>query len=294
MKAGYLQFNPTFGEPDKNISRITELISDEDFDLLVIPELANSGYLFSSKDELHELAELIPGKFCNFLQQVCSDRNCCIVSGICEKISKKFYNSAILVHPDSHIDTYRKIHLFNEEKLWFSPGDRPPEVFTVDLRRVQTESQLHGNPKSETDLRGAKGRSNPKDETQVRIGLMVCFDWRFPETARTLALKGAEIICHPSNLVMPHCQDAMVIRALENQVFTITANRIGKDVKPDKELAFTGRSIICSPKGDVIHIGSEDREECYITEIDPRRALDKSVTKYNNVFDDRREDLYYK
>jgi predicted amidohydrolase len=268
MKAGYLQFKPVFGEPDKNISRIAGLISGNDFDLLVIPELANSGYLFSSKDELHELAELIPGKFCNFLQQVCSDRNCYIVSGICENISKKFYNSAILVHPDGHIDTYRKIHLFNEEKLWFSPGDRPPEVYTI-------------------------GRNSFR-HPEVHIGMMVCFDWRFPETARTLALKGAQIICHPSNLVMPHCQDAMVIRALENQVFTITANRIGKDVKQGKELAFTGKSIICNPKGDVMYIGSEDREECYIAEIDPALALDKVVTKYNNVFDDRREDLYYK
>jgi len=162
------------------------------------------------------------------------------------------------------------------------------------------------------DLRGGERRSNP---VNVKIGMMVCFDWRFPETARTLALKGAQIICHPSNLVMAHCQDAMVIRALENQVFTITANRIGKDIKRQnsplpkgeersgggciissdcKELTFTGRSIMVNPKGDVIHIAPEDKEECYITDIDPVLALDKMVTKYNNIFEDRRVELYFK
>jgi len=273
MKVGYLQFKPVFGEPDKNISRIADLIQNKEFDLLVLPELANSGYLFSSKEELHELAEQIPGKFCNFLQQICTERKCYIVSGICENFSKKFYNSGILVHPGGHIDIYHKIHLFYEEKLWFSPGNEPPGVY-----RIVTPSP----------------GGDAVDKVSVCIGMMVCFDWRFPETARTLALKGAQIICHPSNLVMPQCQDAMAIRALENRVFTITANRIGKDVKPDKELAFTGKSIICSPMGEVIHMGAEDTEECYVTEIDPVLALDKLVTKYNDAFADRREELYYK
>jgi predicted amidohydrolase len=266
MRAGFLQFEPVFGEPKKNISRIKRLISSnppQAGDLIVIPELANSGYLFSTKEELRQLSEEIPnGQFCNFLKKLCSDANCYIVSGICEKSKDKYYNSSVLVHPDGHINTYRKLHLFHEEKLWFTPGDLPLEVFDLS-------------------------------PFNVKVGMMVCFDWRFPEITRTLALKGAQIICHPANLVMPHCQDAMVIRALENQVFTITANRIGKDVKKNKELVFTGRSIMVNPKGEVIHIAPEDREECFISEINPALALDKMVTEYNNIFEDRREEMYF-
>ncbi|MGH2575769.1 MAG: nitrilase-related carbon-nitrogen hydrolase [Ignavibacteria bacterium] len=267
MKAGYLQFKPEFGKPKENISRIEELIADKNFDLLVLPELPNSGYLFSSEDELKELSEEIPdGEFCKSLKKLCSAKDCFIVSGICEKSNGKFYNSAVLVYPDGNINVYRKLHLFFEEKLWFAPGDTPLVVYEISNSNVRN----------------------------VKIGIMVCFDWRFPEITRTLALKGAQIICHPSNLVMPHCQDAMVIRALENQVFTITANRIGKDIKRDKELSFTGKSIIVSPNGDILHIGSEDTEECFITEIDPDIALNKMITEYNNIFEDRREELYFK
>lgn len=285
MKAGFLQFEPAFGEPDKNISRIEKLISGENFDLIVIPELANSGYLFSDEEELQTLSEEIPGgRFCGFLRDMCADKNCYIVSGICERAGDKIYNSAILVHPDGHIDTYRKIHLFYEEKMWFTPGDQPPEVYNLNFPPFEG-----GEGDDNADSRAQQ--SNP---INVKVGIMVCFDWRFPEIARTLALKGAQIICHPSNLVMAHCQDAMVIRALENQVFTITANRIGEDVRKDKRLAFTGRSIMVKPNGDVIHIATEDKEEFFITKIDPALALDKSVTKYNNIFEDRREELYFK
>lgn len=266
MKAGFIQFAPAFGDPDKNISNIEKLISENPpgaDSLIVLPELSNSGYLFSSRDELEELSEQIPGKYCRLLQEICFEKKCYIVSGICEKLSKKFYNSAVLIHPEGNINIYRKIHLFYEEKMWFSPGNASPEVYNLE-------------------------------SINVRIGMMVCFDWRFPETARTLALKGAQIICHPSNLVMAHCQDAMVIRALENQVFTITANRTGKDIKKDKQLSFTGRSIMVNPKGDVIYTASEDKDEYFITEINPELALDKMVTQYNNIFEDRREELYFK
>ena len=87
---------------------------------------------------------------------------------------------------------------------------------------------------------------------------MICFDWVIPEAARTLALKGAQIICHPSNLVMPYCQKAMYARAVENHVFIITPNRIGKDENSGKEVSFTGGSIILNPKGDYLAEGNKE------------------------------------
>ena len=265
MNAGYLQFNPEFGNPNANISKIEELASPKDFDLLVLPELANSGYLFASNDELEELSdEISAGKFCKALQNIARSKNAYIVSGICEKAGNDFYNSSILVYPNGEIKTYRKVHLFLDEKKWFKPGDLGLNVYDITSPRFGT----------------------------VKIGMMICFDWIFPEAARTLALKGAQIICHPSNLVLQYCQQAMFARALENHIYTITANRTGKDVNGGKELSFTGASVIVDPKGTYLHKGSDNNEECVIIEIDPSSALDKNITARNNIFDDRREEFY--
>ncbi|MDQ3020390.1 MAG: acyltransferase [Bacteroidota bacterium] len=265
MKVGYLQFQPQFGKPDENISRIEELISDKDFDLLVIPELANSGYLFEDKIELEELSEEIDnGKFCNSLKKICSEKDAYIVSGICESYEENFYNSSVLVCPEGNIFTYRKLHLFDEEKFWFKPGNDFPGVYDIVIKK--------------------------KDK--VKIGMMICFDWIFPETARTLALKGAQIICHPSNLVMSYCQSAMFTRAVENHVFTITANRTGKDIRNKKELSFTGESVIVSPSGEYLCRAGIDKDQVCIVEINPDDALNKNITQNNNLFEDRRKEFY--
>jgi predicted amidohydrolase len=265
MKAGFLQFKPEFGEPEKNIHCIEELVKDKNFDLLVMPELANSGYLFSSVKELQKCSEEIPnGMFCKSLQNISSSKNAFIVSGICEREGDKFYNSSILVYPNGVIKTYRKIHLFNEEKNWFTPGNFPLEVYYIENERVG----------------------------KLKIGMMICFDWAFPETARTLALKGAQILCHPSNLVMKYCQQAMFTRAVENHIFTITANRTGKDINGGKEISFTGVSVMIDPGGNYLARGSENGNECVIVDIDPIDALNKNISPMNNLFEDRREEFY--
>ncbi|MEO6694388.1 MAG: nitrilase-related carbon-nitrogen hydrolase [Ignavibacteria bacterium] len=265
MKVGYLQFKPEFGKPVENISSIRNLISDKQFDLLVLPELANSGYLFSNKNEMYELSEEIDnGNFCNELKKICSEKNSFIISGICERDDKIFYNSSVLISPDGNIKVYRKLHLFDDEKKWFTRGNLDLEVYEI----------------------------SGKGYEKVKIGMMICFDWIFPETARTLALKGAQIICHPSNLVMHYCQNAMFTRALENHVFTITANRIGKDVRPDSEISFTGESVIIDPKGQYLYRGSKVDEEVIIIDIDPSEALNKKINFNNDLFGDRRKTFY--
>ena len=122
---------------------------------------------------------------------------------------------------------------------------------------------------------------------------MVCFDWYYPESARTLALKGADIICHPSNLVLPHCPDAMVTRCLENHVFSITANRIGSEERGGKKrLTFIGKSEVVGPRGKIAHRAPEDREDLAVVDIDPKEARDKSLNPYNDLLRDRRTALY--
>jgi predicted amidohydrolase len=123
--------------------------------------------------------------------------------------------------------------------------------------------------------------------------MMVCFDHLFPEAARSLALRGAEIILHPANLVLPDlAQRTMRVRALENGVFTATANRIGTESRGDESLTFTGQSQIVAPDGEVLVCLSESQPEVGVVRIDLEVARSKAVTPFNDKLNDRRPDLY--
>lgn len=266
MFTGYLQFKPKLFDAEYNINAVNSLIGNnhQKCDLLVMPELANSGYLFSGAQEAFDASEKIPdGKFCTNLFNLAEKYNTNIVSGINERAGDKLYNSAVLVTPAGDCFVYRKTHLFLEEKLWFTPGDTGLNVFEIN-----------------------------GDFGKVKTGIMICFDWIFPEAARTLALKGAQVITHPSNLVLQYCQKAMFARAVENRVFTITANRTGRETNSGKELFFTGSSVIVDPKGNYLSSAGESDELISVVEIDPSLALDKNVTTMNDIIKDRRTDLY--
>jgi len=125
------------------------------------------------------------------------------------------------------------------------------------------------------------------------VGMMICFDWIFPEVVRILALEGAEIICQPANLVLPWCQRAMVTRAIENRIFIVTANRIGREKRGERELKFTGGSQITGHEGELLLQASLEGEEVGIVDLDPSIARDKAITQENDLFSDRRPDLYY-
>ena len=108
-----------------------------------------------------------------------------------------------------------------------------------------------------------------------------------------MALKGAEIICHPSNLILPNCPDSMPVRCLENRVFAITSNRTGSEARGGKDqLTFIGNSEVVAPRGTILHRAPRDQEELYTVEIDPADARNKALTPYNDLLRDRRESLY--
>ncbi|MDP2208703.1 MAG: nitrilase-related carbon-nitrogen hydrolase [Bacteroidota bacterium] len=125
-----------------------------------------------------------------------------------------------------------------------------------------------------------------------KIGMMICFDWFFPEAMRTLALKGAQLIAHPSNLVLPHCPDAMVTRCLENKVFSATANRIGTEDRGGHKLSFIGKSEIVTPKGEILTRLSSNEAGISVVEINLADALNKRLNEYNDVFEDRDVSAY--
>jgi len=260
MKAGFVQFNPLFGEVDANLRTAARIIEPLDADLIVLPELFNTGYLFTSKREAEDLAETIPdGKTTEALCAVARNRNMHLVGGLAEKDGDRLYNSAVLVSPRGHLATYRKVHLFNEEKRWFAPGDRGFEVYDIGI---------------------------------CKLGIMICFDWIFPESMRILALKGAEVICHPANLVLPFCQDAMITRCLENRVFAVTSNRTGVEQRGGQTFHYTGGSQITGPAANILYRAGSDTDETGITAIDIAAARDKQLNPFNNLFYDRRVSFY--
>lgn len=261
ITAAYLQYEVAFGNWSLNAATVRRLLADgPEFDLLVLPELAFSGYDFRDRDELRAHAEPFhDGPTADLLRELADKRNAVIVAGYAEHAPEGCYNSAMLVCPDGTAHNYRKIHLFNREQDVFLPGNAPPAVV---------------------------------DTPAGRIGMMICFDWFFPETARCLALAGAQIIAHPSNLVLPWCQRAMFARSLENGVFTITANRIGTEARTDRTLTFTGGSQILNTKGETLVCAPTDREAMEIATLDPAEADSKIIAGRNDLFGDRRPELY--
>lgn len=261
-KVSVLQYKPELFEVEKNFNRLYGMISACESDLIVLPELALSGYLFSSIEEVKSVSESVPeGKVFKGFKSLAAVKNTSIVYGFAEQSQSRYFNSCALINPDGSFYVYRKIHLFDREKLFFTPGDRPFEVC--------------------------------KAKKDVVVGLMICFDWQFPEAARSLSLRGAEILCHPSNLVLPWCQEAMKTRSLENRVYSITSNRTGSDYNGDLNVSFTGKSQILGVKGDILVRLNDSEEGVYTIGIDPSLARDKTVTERNNAFEDRRLEMYH-
>lgn len=260
-KVGMLQYEPKLFQVKENLSTLAQMLTGVKADLVVLPELAATGYLFNTKEELMKVAEdANTGITAQLFSHLAKENDCSYVVGFPEYTKDHIYNSCSLFNPDGTIYTYRKNHLFFEEKLLFTPGD------------------------SGFVIAPAKG--------DVRVGLMICFDWYFPESARTLALKGAQIIAHPSNLVLPWCQKAMTTRALENRVFAITANRTGTEVNREKELYFTGMSQIVNTKGEVLTAMGKSEEDVFFVDINPNDALNKQITEHNDALKDRRPEMY--
>jgi predicted amidohydrolase len=260
MRIGLLQFAPQPRNVRANLDHIAHALSRVRADLIVLPELCTTGYLFASRSEITGLAEPVPsGPTCETMAALSRDTKAAIVWGMPEVADSHIFNSAVMITPHGEFHVYRKAHLFVDEKDLFDPGDSPFQVF---------------------------------DLGSVKVGMLVCFDHFFPEAARSLALRGAQIMCHPSNLVLEYAHTNSITRAVENRIFWILANRTGSETLGEKTLSFNGRSQIVAPDGRLLGCAGADSEELLIADIDPAEALDKKVTPRNDLFLDRRTDLY--
>jgi predicted amidohydrolase len=260
MKIGFFQFRPVFGDVERNTRHVLERLENVEADLLVLPELALSGYLFASRQEARTIARLVASSGAiEALVDLCRRRRLHLVVGLPELARDRCFNSALLLGPGGELLRYRKLHLFNREPEWFHPGDLEPALQTVG---------------------------------DARVGVLICFDWAFPEITRVLTLRGMDLLCHPSNLVLDHCQRAMYARSVENGIYTVTANRYGVDRRPDGRVRFTGRSQVLGPRGEQLARARAQREELVLVDVDPTTARDKRLRSGNDLMAERRPEFY--
>ncbi|MHC1590749.1 MAG: nitrilase-related carbon-nitrogen hydrolase, partial [Candidatus Helarchaeales archaeon] len=212
----------------------------------------------AKQKDAERCAEDIPNsKSCKILEDLARDHDTFIIAGIDEKTPEGLYNSAVAFGPNGYIMTYRKIHLYFKEKLFFLSGNEPPKIFDMD---------------------------------GVKVGIMICFDWFFPELPRSIAMLGADIIAHPMNAVIPEgAYLGNIFHSKWNRVAILLANRIGEE----EDLKFIGYSQITDPTGKVLCRASEDKEEILHAIIDTALSRNKKINPYNNILMDRKPELYF-
>lgn len=262
MKIAVVQFEPKIGNTSFNLQKMLKYITNIDADLIIFPELATSGYFIPTKDEIISLSLNIESAEIQELINLSNQSNKGIVFGFPEKSEKGNFNSSMLILPNGSHFIYRKTHLFFKERFLFTEGDTG--FFNVYWKQFD-----------------------------INIGMMICYDWRFPESARTLALKGADLIVCPSNLVTDVWHISMPSRALENKVYFAVANRIGIETINDESCKFLGESAIWSYNGSILTKASKSNEEVLISEIEPQKTRDKSFNPYNDIFKDRKPEFYF-
>ena len=260
MRLALLQNNQVFAHKQTNIKAALALMASVEADLYILPELFATGYNFTDVAEVRDLSErYADGQTFYALWEHCQQRGCYCIYGFPENDDGRLYNSAALIGPEGAIGLYRKMHLYYREKLYFERGNIPFAVYELPFGRV---------------------------------GMMICFDWFFPECARTLMLRGAQLVAHPANLVGVTCQRDMPLRARENHVFVATADRVGTEDRGGYSFTYTGESQIIAPLGEILARASAADEEIIVCEIDLAQADDKSVTEYNDILDELRPEQY--
>jgi predicted amidohydrolase len=264
------QIEPVVGRKRENLEKSADWIeraAKAGANLVVLPELCDSGYVFDSRTEAAALASRYDdGESTDLWTELAKARNLVVVAGFCERVGDRLHNSAAVIGPQGRIGLFRKVHLWGDENLFFTPGDLGFPVFDTPLGT---------------------------------IGVGVCYDGWFPEFFRSCALKGAELVCVPTNWVPIPGQDPsreamanilLMAAAHSNSICIAAANRVGTE----RGQPFIGQSLIVSHTGwPVAGPASPDREELIVAEIDlaqARRA--RRWNDFNQVLRDRRPEAY--
>ncbi|MCD4657682.1 MAG: carbon-nitrogen hydrolase [Planctomycetes bacterium] len=284
INAAVLQFMPVIADVEGNFAQVEKLLKQlkPEIDLVVLPELAFTGYNFATRQDILPFAESTDSsKTLKFLYTQAQKHGIYIVAGFPEycgfSVSEidntqkhLIYNSSMLVGAEGLVGTYRKIHLFGNEKNIFDAGEKF-EVFDIKL---------------------------PNSGINLKLGILVCFDWIFPESWLILFHKGADVIAHCTNLVLPgRAQKAIPAISMMHRIPVILANRFGTEAQfpesaEDFELTFTGNSIISDAFGNVLASAPESTDFIGYATINLKHSRDKQITEQNNLFTDRKPELY--
>lgn len=244
-----VQMDCLFGQPEANLAAMRSRLAQaarRQARLVIFPECALTGYCYRSREEAGPYAQPLPGPATDGLARDCHDLDVFVIAGLLERgPAGELFNSCALVGPQGLVATYRKIHLPHlGVDRFVTPGDRP---FAVH------------------DLGG------------LRVGINICYDGTFPESARVLTLLGADLIVLPTNWPTGALSTVRLTeaRALENRVYYAAVNRVGSE----RGFEFIGRSRILDPDGEILAEAGPAGDACLLAEIDPARARAKRVVK---------------
>lgn len=270
IRVACLQMEPRIGARDANIADSVERIDAAaalGARLMVLPELCSSGYVFENREEAFSLAEEVPlGPTCQAWAAAARRHGAYIVAGMAERSSQRLYNTAVLFGPEGHIGTFRKMHLWAAENLYFEPGDLGFPVFQTPIGR---------------------------------IAMLICYDGWFPEAWRLCALQGADIVCMPTNWVpipgqdpqQPAMANVLAMGAAHvNSIFVAAADRVGTE----RGQPFLGCSLICSYTGwPISGPASRTDAETLVADVNLSAARRKrNWNDFNQILRDRRTDNY--
>jgi predicted amidohydrolase len=250
-----IQFNIALGEVNRNLETVSaalDRVAKQGVRLAVLPEMWSAGYDYK---RLRKHAEETP-RVVEMLCRKSADRELVVVGSLPELDGDKIYNTAYVVDRGELIGSYRKLHMFSTmgEDRFLSAGDRTLVVAT----------------------------------STGRLGIAICYDLRFPELFRKMALEGAEIICLPAEWPRPrqeHWRTLLRARAMENQLFLVATNCCGVQGKLD----FFGMSLLLSARGEVLAEGGETDTEI-IADFDRQEMIDYRAQI--RCYDDRRPEIY--
>lgn len=257
----------TIGDAERNRATTRSAIieaSDAGARVIVLPELATSGYMFQDVSELHAAAETIDGPGVSDWVRLAAERDLIIIGGFAEAGEDgNVYNSAALVDSSGARVTYRKTHLWNFEKHVFTPGSGLPPVV---------------------------------DTAVGRIGVMICYDLEFPELSRSVGLRGAQLLAAPVNWPLyprPEGERPTEVvkaqaNAIVNRMFVAAADRTGTE----RGQEWLGGTVIVDADGFPVTGIAPGREMIVYADLDLSDALNKVISENNDVQKDRRPELY--
>jgi predicted amidohydrolase len=260
------QLAPDVERPQRNGELARAALSaaiDGGAQIVVLPELCNSGYVFGSEQEALAAAEPRDGELLRSWVVEAGRGDAVVVGGFCELAPDgTIYNSSALLDGSGVLAVYRKLHLWNQEARWFAPGTDPAPV-------VETRFG--------------------------RIGLAICYDIEFPELTRGLGLGGADLIALPANWPRdpdppngrPILHTLAEITGYHSKVFMAVCDRCGTE----RGVEFEGGSVIAGPDGRQL-AGPAQGSETIAADCDLQSARDKRTSARNDAFTDRRPDQY--